>query len=33
MIQIGLHTDNLRPLSGSFQKGCEQAVKFGLKHI
>lgn len=33
MIQIGLHTDNLRTLSGSFQAGCEQAVKYGLKHI
>ena len=33
MIHLGLHTDNLRCLSGSFAAGCEQATKFGLKHV
>lgn len=33
MIELGLHTDNWRALSGSFQAACEAAVKHGLKHI
>jgi len=33
MIELGLHTDNWRPLSGSFQIAAETAVKYGLKHI
>jgi len=33
MIELGLHTDNLRVLSGSFQKAAETAVKYGLKHL
>lgn len=33
MIQLGMHTDNWRCLSGSFQTACEAAVKHGLEHI
>jgi sugar phosphate isomerase/epimerase len=33
MIELGLHTDNWRTLSGSFETACDAAVKFGLKHI
>ena len=33
MIELGLHTDNWRPLSGNFQTAAETAVKYGLKHI
>lgn len=33
MIELGLHTDNWRPLSGSFEQAAETAVKYGLKHI
>ncbi len=33
MIELGLHTDNWRPLSGSFRIAAETAVKYGLKHI
>ena len=33
MIELGLHTDNWRPLSGSFQLAASAAVKYGLKHI
>jgi sugar phosphate isomerase/epimerase len=33
MIELGLHTDNWRPLSGSFQTACQTAVKYGLRHI
>jgi sugar phosphate isomerase/epimerase len=33
MIELGLHTDNWRPLSGSFQIAAETAVKYGLEHI
>ena len=32
-IELGLHTDNWRPLSGNFQIAAETAVKYGLKHI
>jgi sugar phosphate isomerase/epimerase len=33
MIELGLHTDNLRPLSGSFQAAAELAVKYGLTQL
>ncbi len=33
MIELGLHTDNWRPLSGSFEQAAETAVKYGLEHI
>jgi sugar phosphate isomerase/epimerase len=33
MIELGLHTDNWRPLSGNFKTAAESAVKYGLKHI
>jgi len=33
MIHLGQHTDNLRVLSGSFEAGVEQAVKFGMEHV
>jgi sugar phosphate isomerase/epimerase len=33
MIELGLHTDNWRPLSGSFKTATDAAVKYGLKHI
>lgn len=33
MIHIGLHTDNWRPLSKSFEYAVEKIVSFGVKHI
>ena len=33
MIELGLHTDNWRPLSGNFKTAAESAVKYGLKHL
>ena len=33
MIELGMHTDNWRTLSGSFQAACESAVKYELQHI
>ncbi len=33
MIHLGMHTDNWRPLSGSFQMAVDSAVKYGLTHI
>lgn len=33
MIELGLHTDNWRPLSGSFKTAVETAVKYGLTHV
>lgn len=33
MIELGLHTDNWRTLSGSFQTACDAAVRHGLEHI
>jgi len=33
MIELGLHTDNWRPLSGSFKTAAETAVKYGLQHL
>jgi len=33
MIELGMHTDNWRPLSGNFRTACESAVKYGLEHV
>jgi len=33
MIELGMHTDNWRCLSGNFQQACESAVEHGLEHI
>ena len=33
MIELGLHADNWRPLSGSFETAAESAVKYGLEHM
>ena len=33
MIQIGIHTDNWRPLSQSFETACEKIAALGVKHI
>jgi sugar phosphate isomerase/epimerase len=33
MIQLGLHTDNWRPLSMSFEAAIEKVLAVGLKHI
>jgi sugar phosphate isomerase/epimerase len=33
MIELGMHTDNWRPLSGNLQTAVETAVKYGLRHI
>jgi inosose dehydratase len=33
MIQLGLHTDNWRPLSVGFEAACEKIAATGLKHI
>lgn len=33
MIHLGMHTDNWRPLSGSFQMAVDSAVKYALSHI
>jgi inosose dehydratase len=33
MIDLGMHTDNWRQLSGNFQMAVESAVKYGLKNI
>jgi len=33
MIHLGMHTDNWRPVSGSFQMAVDSAVKYGLTHI
>lgn len=33
MIELGLHTDNWRPLSGSFQTAAASALKYGLEHL
>jgi hypothetical protein len=32
MIELGLHTDNCRTFSGSFETASDAAVKYGLKH-
>jgi len=33
MIELGVHTDNWRCLSGNFKTACEATVKHGLRHI
>ncbi|HDP35332.1 MAG TPA: hypothetical protein ENN29_09515, partial [Candidatus Hydrogenedentes bacterium] len=33
MIELGMHTDNWRVLSGSFKQAAECAVKYGLQHL
>lgn len=33
MIRLGMHTDNWRTLSGSFQAACESAKKYSLEHV
>jgi sugar phosphate isomerase/epimerase len=33
MIELGMHTDNWRPLSGSFRTAAESAVKYGIRHL
>ena len=33
MIRLGMHTDNWRTLSGSFETGCESAEKYGLDFV
>ena len=33
MIELGMHTDNWRTISGSFQAACESAVKYNLQHV
>jgi len=33
MIELGMHTDNWRALSGNFKQAAETAIKYGLKHL
>ena len=33
MIELGMHTDNWRPLSGSFKTASDSAVKYGIEHL
>ena len=33
MIELGMHTDNWRLLSGNFRAAAESAVKYGVKHL
>ncbi|MEW6359704.1 MAG: sugar phosphate isomerase/epimerase family protein [Planctomycetota bacterium] len=33
MIELGLHTDNWRPLSRSFEAAIDKIVEVGLKHV
>ena len=33
MIELGMHTDNWRPLSGNFRTAANSAVKYGIKHL
>jgi sugar phosphate isomerase/epimerase len=33
MIELGMHTDNWRPLSGSFKQAADCAVKYGIRHL
>ena len=33
MIQIGIHTDNWRPLSQSFETACQKIAALGVRHI
>lgn len=33
MVELGMHTDNWRTLSGSFELGIDKAVEFNFKHV
>jgi inosose dehydratase len=33
LIQIGIHTDNYRPLSQSFETACQKIAALGVRHI
>ncbi|NLV40720.1 MAG: sugar phosphate isomerase/epimerase [Candidatus Hydrogenedentes bacterium] len=33
MIELGMHADNWRTLSGGFKQAAETAVKYGLRHL
>jgi sugar phosphate isomerase/epimerase len=33
MIQIGIHTDNWRPLSASFETACAKIAALGVRHL
>ncbi|HOC67555.1 MAG TPA: sugar phosphate isomerase/epimerase family protein [Candidatus Hydrogenedentes bacterium] len=33
MIELGMHADNWRPLSGNFKQAAETAVKYGIEHL
>lgn len=33
MIELGMHTDNWRPTSGSFKTAADSAVKYGIEHL
>lgn len=33
MIELGMHTDNWRVLSGNFKQAAETAVKYGVEHL
>jgi sugar phosphate isomerase/epimerase len=33
MIELGMHADNWRPLSGSFHAAADSAVQHGIKHL
>lgn len=33
MIRLGMHTDNWRTISGSFETACESAEKYNLEHV
>jgi len=33
MIELGMHTDNWRALSGNFRAAVDSALKYGIKHL
>ncbi|NLF09226.1 MAG: sugar phosphate isomerase/epimerase [Pirellulaceae bacterium] len=33
MIELGMHTDNWRTLSGNFRAAADSAVKYGIEHL
>jgi len=33
MIELGIHTDNWRPLSQSFEQAIDKIAQTGLKHV
>jgi len=33
MIELGIHTDNWRPLSNNFEFACDKIVQVGIKHV